>query len=245
MSTGLMRIEYCSLSFSDSLEFSRPSESFSSLGRPSVDNPPCCNYASLTLQLQKGVRLMSSQKPRVAVRGSERVALQGAQIGAPDPNERIEVTVRVRRRNPLPDSALLEARAVQPEQRRHLSREEFEATYGADPDEIAKVEEFAHEHGLTTVEASGARRSVILAGTVAAMSEAFGVYLAHYQTPAGMHRGRTGVVTVPEDLAEIIEGVFGLDNRPQAKPHFRRSKSNEGFAHDLAQSFSYSPDQLA
>jgi len=77
------------------------------------------------------------------------------------------------------------------------------------------------------------------------MSEAFGVYLAHYQTPAGMHRGRTGVVTVPEDLAEIIEGVFGLDNRPQAKPHFRRSKSNEGFAHDLAQSFSYSPDQLA
>ena len=165
---------------------------------------------------------MSSQKPRVAVRGSERVALQGAQIGAPDPNERIEVTVRVRRRNPLPDSALLEARAVQPEQRRHLSREEFEATYGADPDEIAKVEEFAHEHGLTTVEASGARRSVILAGTVAAMSEAFGVYLAHYQTPAGMHRGRTGVVTVPEDLAEIIEGVFGLDNRPQAKPDIQR-----------------------
>jgi len=188
---------------------------------------------------------MSSQKPRVAVRGSERVALQGTLIGAPDPNQRIEVTVRVRRRNPLPDSAALEAQAVQPKQRRHLSREAFEAAYGADPEDIAKVEEFAHEHGLTTVTASAARRSVVLAGTVAAMSEAFGVYLAHYQTPEGIHRGRTGVVSVPEDLVDIVEGVFGLDNRPQARPHFRRLNGSEGLAPNLAQSFSYSPDQLA
>jgi kumamolisin len=29
------------------------------------------------------------------------------------------------------------------------------------------------------------------------------------------------MVYVPAELAEIVQGVFGLDNRPQAKPHFR------------------------
>jgi hypothetical protein len=30
---------------------------------------------------------------------------------------------------------------------------------------------------------------------------------------------RLRVISVPAELAGTVEGVFGLDNRPQAKPH--------------------------
>src|SRR5262249_25984671 len=39
--------------------------------------------------------------------------------------------------------------------------------------------------------------------------------------PGGSYRGRTGSIHVPTEIHDIVEGVFGLDNRPQAKPHFR------------------------
>src|SRR5689334_6205985 len=108
---------------------------------------------------------MSTQKPRLAIRGSERTAPQGTEIGAPDPNERIAVTVRLRRRTPLPDGASLESLSAAAAPRHHVSHEEYAAAHGADPEDIAKVEEFAHEHGLTPVQTSIACRSVILAGT--------------------------------------------------------------------------------
>src|SRR5206468_12128893 len=100
---------------------------------------------------------MSAQKPRVIVGGSERVAPQGTQVGAPDPNERIEVTVRVRRRAPLPNTASLDSMSAATLPHHYSSHEEYEAAHGAAPEDIAKVEEFAHEHGLTTVQTSLAR----------------------------------------------------------------------------------------
>jgi kumamolisin len=42
------------------------------------------------------------------------------------------------------------------------------------------------------------------------------------------YRGRTGTVQIPSQLAGIVVGVFGLDNRPFAKPHFRRFKPAAG-----------------
>jgi kumamolisin len=106
-----------------------------------------------------------------------------------------------------------------PHTRQHLSHEEFAATYGADPDDLEKVEDFAREHDLDVVEVNAAQRRVVLSGTVAALSTAFGVYLAQHEYPGGTYRGRTGPVHVSGDLAPIIEGVFGLDNRPQTRPH--------------------------
>jgi kumamolisin len=53
------------------------------------------------------------------------------------------------------------------------------------------------------------------------MSEAFNVTLQMYDHPNGAYRGRTGSVQIPANLKGTIQGVFGLDNRPQAKPHMR------------------------
>ena len=76
---------------------------------------------------------------------------------------------------------------------------------------------------------TASRRSVWLSGTVATMSTAFGVTLQEYSLPrGGSHRGRTGEILIPANLAGIIVGVFGLDNRPHARPCFRLRKARSG-----------------
>jgi kumamolisin len=96
-----------------------------------------------------------------------------------------------------------------------LSREEFAATYGADPADLARVTAFAGAHGLEVVEADASRRTVRLAGRVADVSAAFGVDL-HQE---GAYRVAANEPRLPEELQGIVEGVFGLDTRPVARYH--------------------------
>jgi len=76
------------------------------------------------------------------------------------------------------------------------------------------------------------------------MNAAFGVELKQYEHATGRYRGRTGTIHLPEDLHGVVEGVFGLDNRPQAKPHFRRRRARAG-ADAAAASTSFTPPQVA
>ena len=164
---------------------------------------------------------MSAKPSYVAIPGSEREPLPQAQaVGPTDPTERLEVTLRVRRRQPLPVPSVMAVQA--PSQRRYLTGEEYAGQYGADVSDLEKVADFARQHGLHVVTQSAARRSVILSGTVADVSSAFGVTLNDYEYPQGTYRGRTGPVTIPADLQGIVEGVFGLDNRPFARSHVAR-----------------------
>jgi kumamolisin len=200
---------------------------------------------------------MQASKNHVPVPGSERHVLSGARVvGTPHPKDRIEVTVYVRPRPGITAMrSLLAAErlgAIMPHERRHLTREEFTATYGADPRDLARVEAFAQRHGLTVTEVSPAKRSLVLSGTVAAFCDAFGVSLATYEYWGGTYRGRVGMVSVPAELAEIVQGVFGLDNRPQAKPHFRILKqaapdgtSDNRNSSPLFYTASFTPLQLA
>ncbi len=90
--------------------------------------------------------------------------------------------------------------------------------YGAAQEDLNKVGRFALDQGLTVVEASIARRTVIVAGTAAHMSRAFMVELGRYESPTESYRGREGPIYLPNDVAEIVMGVFGLDNRQMARP---------------------------
>jgi kumamolisin len=159
---------------------------------------------------------MEASADRVPVEGSGRAALGGArEVGPADPNEQIRVSVYVRPGRPLDP---VEGPAAEG---RHLSREEFAQTFGADPDELAEVQRFAADNGLTVDEVDRARRVVVLSGPVGAMQEAFGVKLARYEHEQGPYRGREGAITVPASLGDIVVGVLGLDNRPVAQPHVR------------------------
>src|SRR5580658_491851 len=169
---------------------------------------------------------MAESTDRVVLPGSERTARPGARaVGAPDPNEQIKITVLLRPRKTLQDLASAkELTATAPHERNYMSREQFAANYGADSGDLARVEAFAGQHKLTVMEVSQARRTIILSGTIGTLSAAFGVDLVNYEHSDGDFRGRTGPIYVPSDLAGIVQGVFGFDNRPQARPHFRRRK---------------------
>ncbi|HUN57749.1 MAG TPA: S53 family peptidase [Candidatus Binataceae bacterium] len=174
--------------------------------------------------------------------GSERMPMPGARaIGAADPSERLEVTVVVRR---PPSSALEYLLAAQAGNGKPLTRDEFVKAHGADSADLDAVGDFARQNDLAVVERSAARRVVTLSGTVASFRQAFNVELQTYEHPAGTYRGRTGPIHVPHTLKDIVEGVFGLDNRPQAKPHLRCVK--EGYqAHAHQTSSSFSPRKVA
>jgi kumamolisin len=157
----------------------------------------------------------------IPLRGSERGPLSGADILAPaDGAERLEVSVLIRRR----DARGLEARAAafagggSPG---FLTRDEFTTRHGADAADFAAVRHFANTHQLSVVAEHVSRRTVILAGTVAQFSAAFGVKLHRMSHAGGTYRGRTGVILLPAELDGVVEAVLGLDDRPQAEPHFR------------------------
>ncbi len=152
--------------------------------------------------------------------------MPGARVsGRLDPNERIAVTVVLRPRQTRRGSLIeSEFGARPPRGRRYLTREEFEASYGASSEDLANVEAFAKEHSLDVVEESPAKRSVILSGSIAQLGRAFSVKLVRYKHPKGVHRGHSGPIFLPVGLAPAVQAVLGLDTRPQAKSHFRLLK---------------------
>lgn len=171
---------------------------------------------------------------RAAVRGSERRAVANStEIGLPNPADLINVTLILRRRAEPDLSSGSPA----------LTREEFADRYGADPADVVRIESFAAANDLTVVETDLARRTVVLSGTIADMNEAFGTQIRLFQSPEGTFRGRTGELFVPADLAGILVGVFGLDERPQAMTRFRRLIS--GIGPRAAGDTSYTPPAVA
>ena len=138
-----------------------------------------------------------------AIHGSVWPLPAGARrLGDADPEQLVTVTVVLRRVAPV-------------------------AGAPASQEDIALVEEFAHEHGLTVGAVSAAARSVRLAGTVAGMTSAFAVELGEYEADGQQFRGRVGAVHVPDDLADVVVAVLGLDNRPQAEAHFRLTDGSQ------------------
>lgn len=172
--------------------------------------------------------------------GSEKKPVTGAHSTGPThPEETVAVTLRLRAKVAgTPDKPI---------------------TTSSDED-VKEVTDWAGKAGLTVVSSSKDERNVKLTGTVGQMNAAFGVALANYQAPpdaenkAGFnYRGRTGAIYLPKNLVidndgtPIIEGVFGLDDRPAAKPHFHRPNivahaGGGGFlATQLAKIYNFAP----
>jgi len=183
---------------------------------------------------------------RHPLKGSSKALLPGAQIvGSADPSERLEVSVRLRRRDQAGFESHLTAvtGGGQP-----ISREEYAERFGADPADIAAVEDFATVHGLHAVQKDRGRRTVVLAGTVAQFNEAFSVDLKRVEHDGGTYRGREGEISLPDSLADKVEAVLGLDDRPVARPHFRRHQPSGNVLWQAAsktESTSFPPNQVA
>jgi kumamolisin len=155
------------------------------------------------------------------VPGSDRPPIPGASNPRPlAPGETITVTVRLRPASPDKASRIYK-RGPRRRGAKPLTRAALSAMVGASTADAQAVEAFAHTAGLTVVEVDLPRRTVVLRGPAPLAQKAFGVTLQCVTTAQGDFRQRTGTVTVPANLADVVTGVFGLDNRPQARTHFR------------------------
>jgi kumamolisin len=178
---------------------------------------------------------MGTSTTHVDLPGSERQVFRHAKRGKPiAPTTRFEVTVRVRR------PAIPAERIHPPKNTPHLTHKEFEARHGAKDTDLAAVVAFAARFGLVVVEQRKASGTVILSGSVAQFQRAFDVELDQYEHDHGTYRGRVGFVRVPADLKDVIVGVFGLDNRPFARPHNLRAKGTRA-----GEATSFNPQDLA
>ncbi|MYN45411.1 S8 family serine peptidase [Pseudoduganella sp. FT93W] len=181
--------------------------------------------------------------PRI-LPGSAQSAVPGARaLGPVDGTLPLEITLRLRAAvTDANDDAA--ARGDQlPRQRVYLSRSQCAQAHGASEADIVRVREFAASKGLHMLSSSVAQRRVVLSGTAQQMAQLFGAQLQQYQTGDGSFRGRTGELTVPAELADVVEGVFGLDDRPIATPRFRQRAAQNPAAGPFP--VAYTPPQLA
>jgi kumamolisin len=181
-------------------------------------------------------------EPRVELAGSGRKIPAGNNTGNAQLNQVMEVTVILRRKTSI--SRYIKTMGTG--KQKPISRESYDRRFGASKEDIQLVREFAQYHDLTVMQTSLAKRMVILKGTVQHFTEAFGVYLANVVPETGIpYRGRSGTIKIPESLKEIITGVFGLDDRPQARPMFRMLHKDGRVILPQAAAVSYNPDAVA
>jgi kumamolisin len=180
--------------------------------------------------------------------GSERKPLPGARsIGKADPGERLEVTLVLRHRQHDALQEMVRKIAAGDKSERHLTHEEYDQQFGADSTDLEAVKQFANQHGLAVVDEHAGRRHVVLSGTVAQFNDAFGVELEQFEHPGGSYRGRIGAIHLPDKLSGVVTAVLGLDNRPQARPHFRTLPTHRNVEWHAAAAActSFTPIQLA
>ena len=144
---------------------------------------------------------------RSAIQGSERVAPGDQPLGPADPDQEAVVSLYLKRAS-APPGAL-------PVRGQQKLRTEREQSLAGPADRIAA---FATEHHLTVVERDLARRLIKLSGKIGDLETAFGTRLDMFQHQDGPFRGRSGPLTAPDDVAQALEAVLGLDQRPIATP---------------------------
>jgi kumamolisin len=178
--------------------------------------------------------------------GSHREPLAGARaVGKSDPTERLEVTVLVRRQNAAAFKEKVAGLASGARPSGRMTHAQLADQFGASPGDMAAVVNFAKQHDLAVVQQDPSRRAVVLSGTVAQFNQAFGVELQQFEYAGGSYRGRTGPIMLPKELDGIVDAVLGLDNRPAARPHFRRQHHDSGLRANAAPAGSFTPTALA
>src|SRR6185437_5830861 len=162
----------------------------------------------------------------VPLPGSERAELPDARpAGELDVSAPVTVTVMLRRRAAVPKELI-----TGPET---LTSAQLGERYGADPADVALATEVLGRYGLTVPAAHPESRRLKVSGTIGELSAAFGTTLTQVASPhpdgSGqvVHRYRSGELSVPAELAGIVTAVLGLDDRPQARPQFRRLPAHQ------------------
>lgn len=159
---------------------------------------------------------MAHPDDRVTVPGSSpRVPTPAQQVGPLPGDAVVQVTLVLRRRAQVPDSAFGQL----------LTAVELAERYGADPADVGRVAEAVTAAGAAVVGVDPASRLMRITGPASVMNQLFGTTLqratiATPRTVAEVHHP-AGQLSVPAHLAGVVTAVLGLDTRPQVRPRLR------------------------
>src|SRR3954470_24301484 len=142
--------------------------------------------------------------------GSARRPIADARAaGDLDPAATVEVTVVLRRAGAPP-----EPDPYAPP----LTREQAAELLGADPADVAAVTEALTGAGLEVTAVDQPSRRVQARGDVTTLARVFGTPLSLVESAdplrarAVVHRQRSGEITLPPPLADVVVAVLGLDD---------------------------------
>ncbi len=162
---------------------------------------------------------------------SHREAPETPKVAEVDPNATVELSVILRPASPVDPTSYAGGNI--------LTHEQYKHRHGTGQDVLDRVRAVASKHGLHVISEDAGAHLVRLRGTYAQATEAFQPQgMGVYETAEG-HRyvARSGALTLPDEIANDVVAVMGLDQRPVAKPHFRAAAA--------ATPISYTPLQVA
>jgi len=205
---------------------------------------------SYSVKASQGIQALVVKSPQIAA--ETRVVLPGSEKAAPanavhlkatPPKSQVTVSVIVKRKEELKINRR-GGRAAGPVR---VTRAEYKKRHSSDPDAVKRVKAFAKEYNLKVESdpTSALRRTIQLTGTAADLQKAFGVELNQKSIDGTEYRVREGGIHIPASLKGVVEAVLGLDNRPQARPHFRIHKPSAAAGTGGTAPASYTPPQVA
>jgi subtilase family serine protease len=190
--------------------------------------------AAVTLALTCGAIAMADKPdPTRPTAGVARDATRDA--ASPAPSEFVEVGPTPRRRTirfelelafPGRDAMQAYALAVgdpsSPDYRRFLTADEIGRRFGLDDADVARVESWAAEHGLTVAAVSPQRIAIEVRAPARAVEAALGVTLRDYADATGRrYHAPADPPAIPPALDGLVTAIAGLDARPTERPAVR------------------------
>jgi kumamolisin len=136
-----------------------------------------------------------------------------------DVEETISVTIVVRSISSSQKRQDLLKSSAFPFSNPHLSAKDFIYFHGAKASDLELVKKFARANGFRILEASRAKRCVIVSGTMSQFSRAFQVGFTSHQHEGETYRSFQKQIQLPRSLDGVVDAIFGLENRTLMTHH--------------------------
>ncbi|HEX3792518.1 MAG TPA: protease pro-enzyme activation domain-containing protein [Pseudonocardiaceae bacterium] len=163
----------------------------------------------------------AASQPLVAMPGSAAPTFVSAhRDSAVAAGQRVSVAVSLKLRN-TDQLAALDAAVSTPgsaDYGHYLSPAEFAAEYGPTAADVAQVREYLTSEGLSVTGVSGNNQVVDAAGPASKVAAAFDTSLSNYTDGSQKYYANDSAVSLPADMASVVQGVSGLSSRAVAHP---------------------------
>ncbi|HWZ51165.1 MAG TPA: protease pro-enzyme activation domain-containing protein [Granulicella sp.] len=188
----------------------------------------CFGFAGFTLAQEPQARISAAidSSARFALVGSHPGAASGAyDVGRMPASAKLTGVSISFSRSATQEAALQALLTAQqtpgsPQYHKWLTPDQFAAQFGMASADLAKVQAWLQQQGMTVNGVSRSRNRISFTGSVAQVEAAFGTELHSYKIGAETHFAPASDISIPTALAGSVQAVTNLsDFRP--KPHVR------------------------